>query len=139
MRRLAFALTVLLAATVSAQVYRWVDKDGKVHYSDQKPPDAPADKLAIQSQPSDPEAAAPRAETLGLAIEFLEYAFAAVLGLVLRLARPEPFFQVAPESIEPVVRHFQKSAHEPGAVSVEEECGFRCIAVFRVFAVTVAL
>lgn len=57
MRRLAFALTVLIAATASAQVYRWVDKDGKVHYSDQKPPGASADELAIQSQPSDPEAA----------------------------------------------------------------------------------
>ncbi len=33
------AVAVLLAtATVTAQVYRWVDKDGKVQYSDQPPP-----------------------------------------------------------------------------------------------------
>jgi hypothetical protein len=32
-----------------AQVYRWVDKDGKVHYSSQKPADAPAEALAIKS------------------------------------------------------------------------------------------
>ncbi|MCE2988882.1 MAG: DUF4124 domain-containing protein [Burkholderiales bacterium] len=37
--RVFFALAVLLAtATVAAQVYRWVDKDGKVHFSDQPPP-----------------------------------------------------------------------------------------------------
>ncbi len=37
--RIFFALAVLLAtATVAAQVYRWVDKDGKVHFSDQPPP-----------------------------------------------------------------------------------------------------
>jgi len=33
------AITVLLAtATVTAQVYKWVDKDGKVQYSDIPPP-----------------------------------------------------------------------------------------------------
>ena len=38
-----------LALPVSAQVYRWVDKDGKVHYAQQKPPDVKADELAIKS------------------------------------------------------------------------------------------
>lgn len=33
------AIAVLLAAaTVTAQVYKWVDKDGKVQYTDQPPP-----------------------------------------------------------------------------------------------------
>jgi hypothetical protein len=37
--RLFIALAAILAtATVAAQVYRWVDKDGKVHFSDQPPP-----------------------------------------------------------------------------------------------------
>ena len=31
----ALCCYVLLAATVSAQVYTWTDKNGKVHYSDQ--------------------------------------------------------------------------------------------------------
>lgn len=45
------------AGSASAQVYRWVDKDGKVHYSDKKPKDAPVKEMPIESQPSDPEAA----------------------------------------------------------------------------------
>lgn len=37
--QLFVAIAVLLAtATVAAQVYRWVDKDGKVHFSDTPPP-----------------------------------------------------------------------------------------------------
>jgi hypothetical protein len=53
----ALGATLCCVPPVAAQVYRWVDKDGKVHYSDQKPPDRKADELAIQSQPSDPQAA----------------------------------------------------------------------------------
>ncbi len=34
----AAAAVLLATATVTAQVYRWVDKDGKVQYSDQPPP-----------------------------------------------------------------------------------------------------
>jgi hypothetical protein len=37
-RFFAAAAVLLAAATVTAQVYRWVDKDGKVQYSDQAPP-----------------------------------------------------------------------------------------------------
>ena len=37
-RFFAAAAILLAAATVTAQVYRWVDKDGKVQYSDQPPP-----------------------------------------------------------------------------------------------------
>lgn len=37
--QLFIAIAILLAtATVAAQVYKWVDKDGKVQYSDQAPP-----------------------------------------------------------------------------------------------------
>ena len=32
------SLVFLLGATAHAEMYRWVDKDGKVHYSDQLPP-----------------------------------------------------------------------------------------------------
>jgi hypothetical protein len=60
----ALAVTLVICAvlcagapTAEAQVYRWVDKDGKVHYSDKKPKDAAAKEMAIQSQASDPEAA----------------------------------------------------------------------------------
>ena len=36
------ALAALHAATAAAQAYRWVDKDGRVHYSDNPPPGATA-------------------------------------------------------------------------------------------------
>jgi hypothetical protein len=50
-----------LALPATAQVYKWVDKDGKVHYTSQKPPDVKAEELAIKSANSlggDPAAAA---------------------------------------------------------------------------------
>jgi hypothetical protein len=50
-----------LALPATAQVYRWVDKDGKVHYTQQKPPDVQAEVLPIKSANSlggDPAAAA---------------------------------------------------------------------------------
>lgn len=34
---LLWCLLVLCSESVSADVYRWVDKDGKVHYTDKKP------------------------------------------------------------------------------------------------------
>jgi len=37
-RFLLGALAALLAASASAQTYRWVDKDGKINYSDTPPP-----------------------------------------------------------------------------------------------------
>lgn len=41
MRRLALAVAAMfVAATAGAQMYRWVDKDGKVHYTDAPPPAA---------------------------------------------------------------------------------------------------
>ncbi len=41
MRRLAIAVAAMLvAATAGAQMYRWVDKDGKVQYTDTPPPAA---------------------------------------------------------------------------------------------------
>jgi glutaredoxin len=47
MLRILFAVVaLLLAPTVAAQTYRWVDKDGKVHYS-QTPPQ-PADATKVQ-------------------------------------------------------------------------------------------
>ena len=37
--QLFIAMAILLAtATVAAQVYKWVDKDGKVQYTDTPPP-----------------------------------------------------------------------------------------------------
>jgi hypothetical protein len=47
--QLFIAIAILLAtATVAAQVYKWVDKDGKVQYSDQPPP---ADAKEVKSAP----------------------------------------------------------------------------------------
>lgn len=50
-------LLLLLAAPAHAQVYRWVDSRGTVHYSDDPPPEAAkARKLAIRAQPGPPSA-----------------------------------------------------------------------------------
>jgi hypothetical protein len=52
MRSLPLILTVLASAPLlAAQVYRWVDKDGVVHYSDQPVPGAEVLPLASAPKP----------------------------------------------------------------------------------------
>lgn len=54
---LATALVAGLAPDAAAQVYKWTDKDGKVHFGDAPPPEATdAQLLAIKSAPTDPNA-----------------------------------------------------------------------------------
>jgi len=57
-RGLVLSLVVAVAWSAGAQVYRWVDKDGKVHYSDTKPPvDAKAKtEMTIVTTPTPPDA-----------------------------------------------------------------------------------
>jgi glutaredoxin len=46
----ALGLAALLFATIaSAQLYRWVDKDGKVHYSDTPPPSSAGKSAQLRS------------------------------------------------------------------------------------------
>jgi|SRR5688572_10294960 hypothetical protein len=53
--RLLPILLLLCAATVDAQVYRWVDAKGTVHYSNSPPPaGVKATKLDIDTQPGVP-------------------------------------------------------------------------------------
>ncbi|HET7672166.1 MAG TPA: DUF4124 domain-containing protein [Burkholderiales bacterium] len=50
--RLVFLVLVVAAGSASAQVYRWVDAKGTVHYSnDTPPPGAKATKLDIDAKP----------------------------------------------------------------------------------------
>jgi hypothetical protein len=64
---LRFSLTLTLAtlafaaATVSADVYRYVDEKGNVQYTD-KPATLPAERLNVQSQKTDTVAAQQRSE-----------------------------------------------------------------------------
>lgn len=56
--QLFIAVAILLAtATVAAQVYKWVDKDGKMQYSDTPPP-ASATKTEAKKIDTSPAAAA---------------------------------------------------------------------------------
>jgi hypothetical protein len=59
--QLFVAIAVLLAtATVTAQVYKWVDKDGKVQYSDTPPPaDAKASPKKVELKSAAAPAGAP--------------------------------------------------------------------------------
>jgi len=53
-------LLLALAAPAYAQLYKWVDAEGKVHYSDQPPPATATkeQKLNIRTTPQEPPAAA---------------------------------------------------------------------------------
>jgi hypothetical protein len=77
-------------------------------------------------------------EPLGLAIELGKHGRAGVLDLVLRAARPEPFREVAPESVQAGVSHFKEAAHELRALPIEEHGGFRRIAISRFVAISLA-
>lgn len=58
MRAAVFLLLMLVGATASAQVYRWVDAKGTVHYSSDKPPaDVKATVLNIDAKagPASPD------------------------------------------------------------------------------------
>ena len=61
--QLFVAIAVLLAAaTVTAQVYKWVDKDGKVQYTDTPPPaDAKGTPKKVDTRPASGPAATPAA------------------------------------------------------------------------------
>ena len=64
MKRLAIAAAAMLvAASAGAQMYRWVDKDGKVYYTDTPPPGATkgVEKRSASPAPTDPGATAPYA------------------------------------------------------------------------------
>jgi glutaredoxin len=64
MRRLAIAVAAMLVtASAAAQMYRWVDKDGKVHYTDTPPPAAAksVQKRSAVPAPTDAGPASPYA------------------------------------------------------------------------------
>ncbi len=51
LRSLAFCVALTLSAVASASVYKWVDAQGNVHYSD-RPPEGEAQIVDIISSPS---------------------------------------------------------------------------------------
>src|SRR5690606_32089813 len=51
MRRPALLLALLIALPVSAQVYSWRDRDGRMHYSDVPPPGKGAEVVRGAVQP----------------------------------------------------------------------------------------
>jgi hypothetical protein len=68
MKRLVTLALLLVALPASAVLYKWVDKDGKVHYSDQPPPesarksgvvDAPAPRVSSPAPSGDAASQAP--------------------------------------------------------------------------------
>jgi hypothetical protein len=65
LRALALLAGLMLAAAAgAADVYRWVDAEGKVHFADAPPADVVAEKLAIKSAPTDPTTLATDEEEL---------------------------------------------------------------------------
>jgi hypothetical protein len=65
--RILVVALLALALPATAQVYKWVDKDGKVHYSDKKPRDPKASgvkDMQIESNPTDESAVAAEQEAL---------------------------------------------------------------------------
>jgi len=57
LRVLVCAMSLAFAAGAAAQMYRWVDKDGKVRYGDTPPPGVNARALGAPTAPGAPAAA----------------------------------------------------------------------------------
>jgi hypothetical protein len=51
------AIVLFAPQASSAEIFRWVDADGRTHFSDRRPPDAEARRVVPQTRPAD--AAAP--------------------------------------------------------------------------------
>jgi Domain of unknown function (DUF4124) len=63
MRRLLLLALLLAAPPASAVLYKWVDQDGKVHYSDQPPPGGAKKSGVLKAPaPSTPSASTPSGE-----------------------------------------------------------------------------
>jgi hypothetical protein len=60
LRSLVFCTALALSAVASAAVYKWVDPDGRVHYSD-VPPSDKAQLIDIVSRPTNQQRSAARA------------------------------------------------------------------------------
>ncbi len=59
-RIVMLVLALALAPAATAQLYKWVDKDGKVTYSDQPPPSAQSKQINVPVGSSAAPAAAPK-------------------------------------------------------------------------------
>lgn len=57
-RILVFAFALAVCTGAFAQLYKWVDKDGRVTYSDQPPPAQESKQLNIQTAPGAPQRSA---------------------------------------------------------------------------------
>lgn len=58
------ACLALASASVNAEVYKWTDESGKVHYGDRKPERGNAQQINVRSgKPSQPSLMAPEPET----------------------------------------------------------------------------
>ncbi len=63
----AAPVIVLLAVAAAVPVYKWVDDDGRVHYSDRRPPgDGSAEPLELLPAPSDAEVQSARERVAAL-------------------------------------------------------------------------
>lgn len=63
-RPLLFLLLLLFLSTsaVSAEIYRWVDAEGKVHYSDREPASADAERVVVDAHPPAAASSSPEAQ-----------------------------------------------------------------------------
>lgn len=68
MKRVLTLALLLAALPASAVLYKWVDQNGKVHYSDQPPPDGAKKSDVVNAPaPGTPSTAKPSAETANAA------------------------------------------------------------------------
>ena len=69
MRALALALALLTASLAgAADIYRWTDAQGNVHFADAPPADVKSERLRMDSKPTNPATVAAQEEQLSMRI-----------------------------------------------------------------------
>ena len=72
MRFLSFCIVLILVSSgVTAEIYKWVDENGKTHYGD-KPPDKDAENIKLKSAPKTDPAQNSRQEKQRRLLQLLE-------------------------------------------------------------------
>jgi hypothetical protein len=118
------AILLLCAATTQAQVYKWTDPQGRVHYSAKPPPDARASEVRIAPGPSSPDPDTRSAEPAKAAEKAAE-AGEPASGDAARQAALQRNCELARQNLgileDPSIRRFREDGQEEAIYYTDEE------------------
>jgi hypothetical protein len=79
-RQVLVAISLLTTPALGGEIFRWVDADGRTHFSDRRPPDAAVQRITPDIGPSDSEAADASPQPAGSAPRLGPYSLFSILS-----------------------------------------------------------